>query len=88
MSEANDYSCIHVETLTPKLGALVTGADLASLDDALAADIRRAFERHMVLVFRDQHLTREQHKAFGRAFGEPKMLHVLSVNAVFVSFPP
>jgi len=31
--------------------------------------VREAFRDWMVLVFRDQRLTRDQHKDFGRAFG-------------------
>jgi len=65
-----DYRRIAVEPLTPRIGALVDGADLAALDAHQVEEIRRAFARHLVLVFRDQHLTREQHKAFGRLFGE------------------
>ena len=37
------------------------------------AELREAFRDWMVLVIRDQDLTREQHKAFGRRFGR---LHV------------
>ncbi|MEE2783960.1 MAG: TauD/TfdA family dioxygenase [Pseudomonadota bacterium] len=64
------YKTISLSTLTPKLGAEVIGADLADLTDELIGDIKRAFREHFVLVFRDQSLTREAHKAFGRAFGE------------------
>ncbi len=64
------YQRIQVENLTPGLGGEVTGADLAHLDEATVADIRTAFTDRLVLVFRDQHLTRDQHKAFGRLFGE------------------
>ena len=66
----SDYTRISVDPVTPKLGAEVTGADLSALDADLVADIRHAFKQHLVLVFRDQQLTREQHKAFGRIFGE------------------
>ena len=64
------YKVIHVEPITPMIGAEVVGADLGSLSDDLIADIREAFKQHLVLVFRDQQITREQHKAFGRLFGE------------------
>lgn len=63
-------STIQIEAITPKLGAEVSGVDLSNLSDATLSTVREAFARHLVLVFRDQQLTREQHKAFGRAFGE------------------
>lgn len=65
-----EYAKIGIETITPGLGAEVSGVDLGNLDDATAAEIHEAFKAHLVLVFRDQQMTREQHKAFGRTFGE------------------
>ncbi|MGB5759393.1 MAG: TauD/TfdA family dioxygenase [Acidimicrobiales bacterium] len=64
-----------IEPLTPAIGAEVLGISLASVPDdpATAGAIGDALTRHQVLVFRDQKLDREQHKAFGRLFGE---LHV------------
>ncbi|MEM7271510.1 MAG: TauD/TfdA family dioxygenase [Actinomycetota bacterium] len=62
-----------ITPITPALGAEVTGVDLAALGQTDADRIDRAFADHHVLVFRDQALDREQHKAFGRRFGE---LHV------------
>ena len=64
------YNTIEVDPLTPKLGAEVRGADLSHLDSATVADIKAAFQEHLVLVFREQTLTRDQHKAFGKLFGE------------------
>ena len=64
------YQEIEVTTLTPKLGAEVTGANLASLSDTQVEEIKSAFRDHLVLVFRDQTLTRDDQKAFGRLFGE------------------
>ena len=66
----SDYSRISIDPLTPKLGAEVQGVDLAQLDDVTVAEIKQAFKQHLVLVFRDQQLTRDQHKAFGRLFGD------------------
>ena len=65
-----DYSQISVTTLTPKLGAEVHGVDLANLSDIQIEEIKAAFREHLVLVFRDQEMTREEHKAFGRLFGQ------------------
>jgi len=57
------------QPLTPKLGCEVTGLDLAKLSEADVQCIRELFLERMVLVFRDQALTPEEHKAFGRHFG-------------------
>lgn len=52
------------------IGAEVHGIDLAApLSDELVAGLRRAFNEHQVLFFRDQHLTPAQQIAFGRRFG-------------------
>ena len=69
----SNYHHIQVRPLTPHLGAEVFGIDLADPGAAALAEIHAAFTRHSVLVFRDQQLTREQHKAFGKQFGA---LHV------------
>jgi len=64
-----------VRPLTPSIGAEIAGVDLASdLHHLEVVDaVRKAFLDHHVLVFRDQTLDREAHKAFGRLFGE---LHI------------
>lgn len=65
---------IKVHKLTPTLGAEVTGVDLSRpLAPEQVSTIRQAFLENSVIVFRDQHLSIDQHKAFGRLFGE---LHV------------
>lgn len=65
-----NYQHISVDPLTPKLGAEVSGVDLGNLAEGVFAEIKHAFNQHLVLVFRDQQLTREQQKSFGRLFGE------------------
>ena len=69
---------MEIRTLTPHIGAEITGVDLAGLDNESFAAIHQAFLDHMVLVFRDQKLNREEHKAFGSRFGK---LHVHPMNA-------
>ena len=65
---------LDIEPITPGIGAEISGLNLAEpLDDDRVLALREAFLRHLVLVFRDQSLTRVQHKQFGRYFGE---LHV------------
>lgn len=60
--------------LTPAIGAEVSGIDLAQpLDQVTFAWLHDAWMKHLVLFFRDQPLTFDQHKALGRGFGE---LHI------------
>jgi alpha-ketoglutarate-dependent taurine dioxygenase len=64
-------------TITPTgatLGAIVTGVDLANLDDAVWADIERAFLAHAVLIFPGQHLSEAAQISFGRRFGAIEQL--------------
>ncbi|RMN23538.1 TauD/TfdA dioxygenase family protein [Pseudomonas coronafaciens] len=75
------YHSITVERLTPIIGAEVSGVDLSQpLQEAQLAEIRRAFLENHVLVFRDQHMTVEQHKAFGRLFGPLRALPVEDID--------
>ena len=55
------------------MGAEVFDVDLNVVDASTIDEIKAAFVEHMVLVFRDQALSRESHKTFGRLFGE---LHI------------
>ena len=81
----SSYETIEVETLTPHIGAEVSGVDLAKpLSSAQERDVKRAFLDWSVLVFRDQHLTQEQHKAFARRFG-PLHVHPLKSSADYDS---
>ncbi len=73
------YHHIDIEPITPKIGAEVTGVDLAALTDAQWQELHQAFLDHLVLVFRNQDLGREAHKAFGRRFG-PLHLHPAKTN--------
>ena len=73
-----DYQTIEVTPLTPHIGAEVHGVDLAQPTDEQVADLKQAFVDWSVLVFRDQHLNREQHKDLGRHWGT---LHTHPMNA-------
>ena len=61
-----------VEPLTCSIGAEVGNIDLgvASRDPALMGEIRSLLLKHKVLFFRDQDITRAEHVAFARHFGE------------------
>lgn len=73
------YGTIAVAPLTPAIGAEVNGVDLSKpLSADQWGDIRDAFIAHHVLVFRNQTLTRDDHKRFGRMFGA---LHVHPFHA-------
>ena len=64
------YKSIEVKPIAGALGAEVLGADLAAdLDNETYDDIHQAFLDHIVLLFRGQRMTVEQHLAFGRRFG-------------------
>ncbi|MDI3357950.1 TauD/TfdA family dioxygenase [Pseudomonas sp. UYIF39] len=75
------HNRITVDRLTPIIGAEVSGVDLSQpLSEEQLAEVRRAFLENHVLVFRDQHLTVEQHKAFCRLFGELRALPVEDID--------
>jgi taurine dioxygenase len=60
-----------IEKLTPHIGAIVHGVDLARpLDEPTFKQVHDALIDNQVIFFRDQHLTPDQQKAFGRLFGE------------------
>jgi alpha-ketoglutarate-dependent taurine dioxygenase len=62
---------IAVEPLSGACGCEIQGVDLTKpLDAPILDEVRQAFEHFLVIVFRDQQLTPEQHKAFSRYFGE------------------
>ncbi|HET8729126.1 MAG TPA: TauD/TfdA family dioxygenase [Alphaproteobacteria bacterium] len=64
------YQTIEVRPLAGALGAEIAGVDLSRpLDAARAAEIERAFVEHLVVFFRDQDLTPDEHKAFSARFG-------------------
>lgn len=60
-----------VTNITPTIGAEVSNLDISKpLSDSDQRTLRELFVDRMVLVFRDQVLTRESHKAFARHFGD------------------
>src|SRR5574337_165735 len=63
---------IAVQQLTCAIGAELSNVNLgvASRDAGLVAEIRALLLKHRVLFFRDQDITRAEHVAFARHFGE------------------
>ncbi len=59
-----------IEPLTAMIGAEVGGVDLAKPSDEDITALWEAWLQWKVLFFRDQHITRDQHRDFGRHFGE------------------
>ena len=67
-------SSLEVKPLAGGLGAEILGVDLsAPLSNSEFDAVHQALLDNLVVFFRDQTLTVEQHKAFGRRFGE---LHI------------
>jgi taurine dioxygenase len=66
-----EFSRIAVEPISGACGCEISGVDLRRpLDRETLDEVMRAFEHFLVIVFRDQVLTPDQHKAFSRYFGE------------------
>lgn len=69
--EGSGESLLSVRRLQPALSAEINGVDLRRpMNEALRDAIYQALLRYKVIVFRDQEINREQHVAFGRAFGD------------------
>ena len=65
------FERIRVEPISGACGCEISGVDLAqALDADTCAEIMLAFQHFLVIVFRDQDLTPEQHKSFSRGFGD------------------
>jgi len=68
------YQTIDVRKLTPTIGAEIHGIDLAQpLGNQQFQEVHDALMDNLVIFFRDQTLTVDQHKDFGRRFGK---LHI------------
>lgn len=72
--DAGPYDTIAIDKLTPIIGAEIDGIDLSQpLGNRQIDELHRALAENLVIFFRDQHLSEDQHLAFGRLFGE---LHI------------
>ena len=68
------YETIKVTPLTPRIGAEVTGVKLTEpLGNQQFQEVHDALMEHSVIFFRDQPVDVNQHKDFGRLFGD---LHI------------
>jgi taurine dioxygenase len=67
---------LHVRPLSGAVGAELRGVDLKqSLADDTVTAIRQALLRYKVIFFPGQHLTADEHVAFGAQFGEVTPAH-------------
>lgn len=65
------YKTITVKPLTRTIGAEISGVDLSQpVSESQVKEIHDALMAHQVIFFRDQPIDHDQHKAFGRAFGD------------------
>jgi len=60
---------LQVKRLSGSLGAEIRGIDLKGAGPAEADSLRELLTEHLVLFFPDQHLSPDEHMAFGRLFG-------------------
>jgi len=68
------YETIEVYPLSPIIGAEISGVDISKpLGNQTYQELHDALMKHQVIFFRDQEMTLDEHKAFGRHFGE---LHI------------
>ena len=73
-------SSIEITPVTAAIGAEVRGVDLREeLSDVDVKVIRQALLDHLVVFFRDQHITDEQQLAFALRFGP---MHVSPLQTV------
>jgi len=59
-----------IEQISGNIGAEISDVDLANITDDEVEKVKKAWLDHKVLVFRKQHITVEEHIAFGMKFGE------------------
>lgn len=70
---------IVVEPVTPLIGAEISGVDLRQpLDAETISEIQQAINTWRVVFFRDQDISNDQLKAFGRTFGPLTPAHPIS----------
>ncbi|HEY5875754.1 MAG TPA: TauD/TfdA family dioxygenase [Ilumatobacteraceae bacterium] len=83
MPNATPATSLQVRPRSRAVAAEVTGIDLAAaIDDDTMLDLRRAFARHSVLVFPDQHLDPVAQVAFAQRWGTPLVVTRLAAHAV------
>jgi len=69
-ASAGDYRHFDARPLSPSIGAELLGIDLADPAPEAVGEVHRALLEYKVVFFRDQNITRAQHIAFARNFGD------------------
>jgi alpha-ketoglutarate-dependent taurine dioxygenase len=62
---------MEISRLTGRLGAVVDGVNLESIDDETFDTVHDALMSHQVLFFRKQSLSDDGHRALAARFGRP-----------------
>ena len=65
---------VNLQPTDATLGALVTGVRIGHLNDEDWRAVEDAFHKYGVLIFPDQHPTRDEQFAFATRFGKPEHL--------------
>jgi taurine dioxygenase len=67
---------LRTRALTPAIGAEIIGVDLSRpMTDEAFKIVLEIWHRHLVILFRDQHLTEDDQVRFGERFGPPAISH-------------
>jgi taurine dioxygenase len=75
------YETIKVRQLSPAAGAEISGVDLSKeISERQFAEIHRALDENLAIVFRDQEISREDHKRLARRFGPSLHRHELAAK--------
>lgn len=86
--ERYEIGQITVVPQTPAIGAEIIGVDIS---EPLASDVitalKQAWHTHLVLLFRDQHMTPEQHIYFSSYFGTPQSPNRTSFTPMTEKYP-
>lgn len=75
MLQSRDYRHFRIEPCTPVIGGMLTGLNLAELDDESSEDLRDALWEYGVLFSRAQHLDFAAMKRVAHVFGEELEQH-------------
>lgn len=78
MVEVRSYSHIKVFPLAGSLGAEVEGVNLRTMTKEVYDEVVQAWADHVVLFFRDQHLSGTEMEQVVARFGEPSIVHFVN----------
>lgn len=71
---------MHIEPLTPHIGAIISGVSITDSSDDEFASIYQAWHQYKVIFFRDITLTPQQHLSLASRFGELEPVHPFFPN--------